>query len=33
MCDVEFQPFYRALGMVPATGMILRRYEAQSGTL
>jgi ribosomal protein S18 acetylase RimI-like enzyme len=33
MCEVELQPFYRALGMVPATGMILRRYEAQSGTL
>ena len=31
LCDPELQPFYAALGMRPATGMMLRHYEHQSG--
>lgn len=30
-CDPEFQPFYERLGMRKATGMMLRKYERQSG--
>jgi len=30
-CDADLQPFYRMAGMKPATGMILRRYDAQAG--
>lgn len=32
LCDPELQPLYGSLGMLPATGMFIRRYEAQSGT-
>jgi ribosomal protein S18 acetylase RimI-like enzyme len=31
MCDPEVQPFYASLGMRPATGMMIRNYERQSG--
>ena len=31
LCDPQLQPFYAALGMKPATGMLLRHYERQSG--
>lgn len=31
LCDPALQPFYRALGMQPTTGMALRRYAFQSG--
>ena len=31
LCDAELQPFYAALGMHPATGMMMRNYERQSG--
>jgi GNAT superfamily N-acetyltransferase len=31
-CDPETQPFYTRLGMAPATGMMIRRYDRQSGT-
>lgn len=31
ICDAGVQPFYARLGMQPAQGMILRRYERQSG--
>ena len=31
LCDAELQPFYAALGMHPATGMMVRNYERQSG--
>jgi len=31
MCDPELQPFYARLGLRPAGGMILRRYENQAG--
>jgi len=31
LCDAELQPFYAQLGMRPATGMLLRNYERQSG--
>lgn len=30
-CDKELQPFYERFGMKPATGMMIRRYEYQSG--
>jgi ribosomal protein S18 acetylase RimI-like enzyme len=30
-CDPELQPFYARLGMRPATGMLIRNYERQSG--
>jgi ribosomal protein S18 acetylase RimI-like enzyme len=31
LCDPEVQPFYEAHGLRPATGMMFRNYEAQSG--
>jgi predicted N-acetyltransferase YhbS len=31
MCDADVQPFYARLGMQPAQGMMLRRYDRQSG--
>lgn len=31
LCDPELQPFYARLGMRPASGMVLRRYEQQAG--
>ncbi|MGH2551038.1 MAG: GNAT family N-acetyltransferase, partial [Thermomicrobiales bacterium] len=31
LCDVELQPYYARLGMRPATGMLLRNYDRQSG--
>jgi GNAT superfamily N-acetyltransferase len=31
LCDADVQPFYARLGMQPAQGMMLRRYERQSG--
>ena len=31
MCDPELQPFYRHLGLEPATGVMLRNYARQSG--
>ena len=31
LCDPDLQPFYASLGMVPATGMMIRYYERQSG--
>ena len=31
LCDADVQPFYARLGMRPATGMMLRHYERQSG--
>lgn len=31
LCDVDVQPFYARLGMRPAAGMMVRRYERQSG--
>jgi ribosomal protein S18 acetylase RimI-like enzyme len=31
ICDVEALPFYRALGLLPATGASVRRYALQSG--
>lgn len=31
LCDPALQPFYAALGMRPATGMMVRNYEQQSG--
>lgn len=31
LCDVAMQPFYARLGMQPAQGMLLRRYEGQAG--
>jgi ribosomal protein S18 acetylase RimI-like enzyme len=31
MCDADLQPFYTRLGMRPAGGMMLRRYDHQSG--
>jgi hypothetical protein len=31
ICDPEAQPFYERLGMKKATGMMVRRYERQSG--
>ncbi|MBW2621322.1 MAG: GNAT family N-acetyltransferase [Deltaproteobacteria bacterium] len=30
-CGPETQPFYTRLGMAPATGMMIRRYDRQSG--
>ena len=32
LCDPDLQPFYASLGMVPATGMMIRYYWRQSGT-
>ena len=31
LCDAELQGFYARLGMRPASGMMLRNYERQSG--
>lgn len=31
ICDKELQPFYEKIGMQPASGMVLRNYERQSG--
>lgn len=31
LCDPGLQPFYAALGMRPATGMMLRHYDNLSG--
>ena len=31
LCDAELQGFYESLGMTPATGMMLRRYERPAG--
>ena len=31
MCDPEVQPFYARLGLRPASGMLRRRHERQSG--
>ena len=31
LCDLELQPFYKKLGMVAGTGMMLRNYKRQSG--
>lgn len=31
MCDADVQPFYARLGMQPAQGMMLRRYDRQGG--
>ena len=31
LCDANLQPFYERLGMRPATGMMVRRYERQNG--
>lgn len=31
LCDPELQPYYASLGMRPATGMLLRNYDRQSG--
>jgi ribosomal protein S18 acetylase RimI-like enzyme len=31
LCDAELQPYYAKLGMRPATGMLLRNYDRQSG--
>lgn len=31
LCDPDLETFYRPLGMQPATGMLVRRYEHQSG--
>jgi len=31
LCDPELQPFYARLGMKAASGMMLRKYERQSG--
>jgi ribosomal protein S18 acetylase RimI-like enzyme len=30
-CDPDLQSFYASLGMSPATGMMIRNYENQSG--
>ena len=31
LCDRDLQPFYERSGMKPATGMIIRRFQRQSG--
>lgn len=31
LCDEELQPFYRKVGMHPATGMMVRNFARQSG--
>ncbi len=31
LCDPELQGFYQKLGMRPASGMLFRNYEKQSG--
>ncbi|MBD3236593.1 MAG: GNAT family N-acetyltransferase [Candidatus Eisenbacteria bacterium] len=32
ICDAERRPFYRALGMRDAAGMMIRNWDRQSGT-
>jgi ribosomal protein S18 acetylase RimI-like enzyme len=32
LCDPDVQPFYERLGMRPATGMLIRNYDRQSGS-
>lgn len=32
LCDADVQPFYERLGMRPATGMLTRNYDRQTGT-
>ena len=31
VCDPDLEPFYTSMGMYPATGMMIRNYEHQSG--
>lgn len=31
LCDAELQPFYKRTGMFPATGMMIRNFDRQSG--
>ncbi len=31
MCDPDVQPFYERLGLRPYSGMVMRRFENQSG--
>ena len=31
LCDAELQRFYESLGMTPAAGMMVRRYDHQTG--
>ncbi|HYF62120.1 MAG TPA: GNAT family N-acetyltransferase [Herpetosiphonaceae bacterium] len=31
LCDADLQPFYARLGMRPASGMLVRNYDRQSG--
>ncbi len=33
LCDEELQPFYASFGMHRATGMFLRNYERQAGSI
>jgi ribosomal protein S18 acetylase RimI-like enzyme len=33
LCDAEVQPFYARLGMTAGQGMMLRRYDRQSGSV
>ncbi len=30
-CDHDVQPFYARLGMLPASAMVVRNYDHQSG--
>lgn len=32
LCDPDLQPYYKRLGMRPASGMLLRNYGRQAGT-
>lgn len=32
LCDPDLQPFYERSGMRPASGMLLRNYQHQSGS-
>lgn len=31
LCDEDLQPYYERFGMQPATGMLMRNYDRQSG--
>ena len=31
ICDPDVQPFYAKVGMHPASGMLIRKYERQAG--
>ncbi len=31
ICDAEMQPFYEKIGLQPATGAVIRNYNAQAG--